>query len=103
MRIFETRETGSNNSLQMTARRCGRISLAGIIAALLCACSSLSPDAIGPMPASTSAHASAEESSPLATSAAAPPDHIAATAGDKNDPIRKGRDQLARHQAEPAR
>src|SRR4051794_15232935 len=104
MRIFESRETASNHQLKMTARGCGRISLAGITAVLLCACSSLSPDTGGPVQASTTAHASVEGGSPPASTtvaAAAPAEHVAETA-DKDDRIRKGRSQLARHQAEPA-
>jgi len=104
MRIFESRESASNNQLKMTARGCGRVSLAGIIAVLLCACSSLSPDTGGPVLASTTAHASVEGSGPPASTtvaAAAPAEHVAETA-DKDDRIRQGRSQLARHQAEPA-
>ena len=104
MRIFESRETASITQLKMTACRCGLISLAGIIAALLCACSSLSPDTGGPVLASTTAHASVEGGSPPASTKVAEAtsaEHVAETA-DKDDHIRKGRSQLAKHQAEPA-
>src|SRR5512140_1636014 len=103
MRSSEGRETASNNFLKTSAHGCGLMALTGIIAGLLCACSSLSPDVGGPVPASTPARVSVESRSLPAstTTAAAPADRVAGIE-DKDDRIRKARSELARHQAEPA-
>ncbi|WP_315756790.1 MULTISPECIES: tetratricopeptide repeat protein [unclassified Bradyrhizobium] len=101
MRSSEGRETAFNNHLKPSAGVCRRMALAGSIAGLLCACSSLSPDIGGPVPTPTTARASVEGRNLPASTAAAPANQVAGME-DKDNRIRKARSELARHQAEPA-
>ncbi|WP_316177761.1 MULTISPECIES: tetratricopeptide repeat protein [unclassified Bradyrhizobium] len=103
MRSSEGRETAFNNHLKPSAGVCRRMALAGSIAGLLCACSSLSPDIGGPVPTPATARASVEgRNLPASTAAAEAPANQVAGMEDKDNRIRKARSELARHQAEPA-